>query len=315
MIVLAPLALRVRQVEPLSASLKRITLEAADGGLLPASLPGAHLSMVLAAPARALRNSYSVTSHHDQRAHYELIVRRTEASRGGSAFIHEALKAGDVLEAAVPNSQFPIQNLARKHLLIGGGIGITPLLSFLPALRDRGERCELHQFAQPAEVKIFERLLEPHSYHRIHIHAGRSAQELVTILASQPLGTHLYCCGPGALMDAVQQTAALLGWPRNRVHLESFGSAGGKPFVVRLARSGGTIAVGEHQTMLDALERADLPVPSLCRGGACGQCLTRVIEGVPDHRDHYLSDAEKAAGDYVMPCVSRAISASLTLDL
>ena len=309
------LALRVRQVEPLSASLKRVTLESADGGLLPASLPGAHLSMVLPAPARALRNSYSVTSHHDQRAHYELIVRRTAASRGGSAFIHEALKAGDVVEAAVPNSQFPIQNLARKHLLIGGGIGITPLLSFLPALRDRGERCELHQFAQPGEVEIFERLLEPHSDHRIHVHAGRGGAALRDILAAQPLGTHLYCCGPSALMDAVQQTAALLGWPRNRVHLESFGSAGGQPFMVRLARSGGTVAVGEHQTMLEALEQADLPVPSLCRGGACGQCLARVIEGVPDHRDHYLSDAEKAAGDCVMPCVSRARSASLTLDL
>lgn len=309
------LALRVRQVEPLSTSLKHIVLEAADGGLLPASLPGAHVSMVLPAPARTLRNSYSVTSHYNERSRYELIVRRTESSRGGSAFIHETLKAGDILESGLPNSQFPIRNVARKHLLIGGGIGITPLLSFLPALRDRRQHCELHQFAQPSETGIFERLLEPHAAHQIHVHAGRGGKALLDILAGQPLGTQLYCCGPVALMDAVRETAALLGWPRNRVHLESFGNAGGLPFTVRLARSGLTVSVGEHETMLEAIELADLPISSLCRGGACGQCRTRVIEGVPEHRDHYLNDVEKAAGDVVMPCVSRARSASLTLDL
>lgn len=315
MIVLEPLALRVRQLAPLSATLRHVVLEAADGGLLPASLPGAHLSMVLQAPSRTFRNSYSVTSHYDQRSRYELIVRRTETSRGGSAFIHEALKVGDVVEAAVPNSQFPIQNLARKHLLIGGGIGITPLLSFLPALRDRGQRAEVHQFARATEAALFERLLEPHAAHRINVHAGRGGKALADILLGQPLGTHVYCCGPAALMNVVKDTALLLGWPGNRVHLESFGNAGGAPFTVNLARSGGTVSVGAHETMLEALEDAGLPVPSLCRGGACGQCLTRVTDGTPDHRDHYLNAAERAGGDCVMPCVSRAASLSLTLDL
>ncbi len=315
MTVPGSLALRVRQVAPLSANLKHVILEAADGGLLPASLPGAHVSMLLPTPARALRNSYSVTSHYNERSRYELIVRRTESSRGGSAFIHDALKVGDVLEAGVPNSQFPIRNLARKHLLIGGGIGITPLLSFLPALRDRQQRYELHQFAQPAEAALFERLLEPHAGHHIHVHAGRGGRALLDILAGQPLGTHLYCCGPTALMEAVKQSAALLGWPGNRVHLESFGSAGGAPFTVTLARSGGTVPVGAHETMLEALENAGVPVPSLCRGGACGQCRTRVIAGMLEHRDHYLNDVERAAGDVVMPCVSRAMTPALTLDL
>ena len=116
-------------------------------------------------------------------------------------------------------------------------------------------------------------------------------------------------------MDAVKETAAKSGWPGSRVHLESFGNAGGSPFIVKLARSGGEVAVGAHETMLEALEEAGLPVPSLCRGGACGQCLTRVIEGLPEHRDHYLNDGERAAGNLVMPCVSRARSPSLLLDL
>lgn len=315
MTLLAPLAVRVCQIEPLSASLKHVILEAADGGALPASLPGAHVSITLPAPARPVRNSYSIINHYNERARYELIVRRTETSRGGSAFIHDALKVGDVVEAAAPNSLFPIQNAARKHLLIGGGIGLTPLLSFLPALRDRQQRYELHHFAQSAEVALFEQLLKEHASPHVHVHGGRGGRALGDIMRAQPLGTHVYCCGPSALMDAVIETATLLGWPASRVHLESFGHRGGLPFILKLARSGGEISVGEHETMLEALEHAGLPVPSLCRGGACGQCLTRVIEGLPEHRDHYLDDDERMAGNLVMPCVSRARSASLMLDL
>src|SRR6266851_844766 len=134
MITSQPLAVRVRVVEPLSPTLKRIVLEHADGGLLPTPLPGAHLVLILPGEKRDYRNSYSIISQLDERSRYEIIVRRTVNSRGGSAFIHTGLKQGDVLTSAIPNSQFPLQNKARKHLLIGGGIGITPLLSFLLVL-------------------------------------------------------------------------------------------------------------------------------------------------------------------------------------
>ncbi len=132
-----PLKLRVRIIERLAPTLKRIVLEHADGSLLPTSQPGAHLALLLPGEKRNYRNSYSIVSSSDERSHYELIVRRTADSRGGSAYIHVGLKQGDVLTSAMPNSQFPLQSGARKHLLISGGIGITPLLSFLPALRTR----------------------------------------------------------------------------------------------------------------------------------------------------------------------------------
>ncbi len=315
MIAIEPLSLRIRQIEPLSPTLKYLVLEPADGGLLPTPPPGAHLGLHLPARERVFRNAYSIVSHPNERSHYAVIVRRTATSRGGSAFVHETLKAGDIIAAAPPSSEFPLQNLARKHLLIAGGIGITPFLSFLPLLRERGERHEMHQFAQRDEMAPFERLLSPHARHDIHVHGGRGALEIAHILARQPLGTHVYTCGPEALMQAVQAAADLLGWPRTRVHLESFGVAGGAPFTVRLARSGGELAVGEHQTMLEALEAAGLPVTSLCRGGACGQCLTPVVDGTPDHRDHFLTDAEKAGGTLVMPCVSRSRTPVLSLDL
>jgi ferredoxin len=116
-------------------------------------------------------------------------------------------------------------------------------------------------------------------------------------------------------MDRVEAAATALGWPAGRVHRETFGATGGDPFMVRLARSGVEIAVGADESMLQALEDAGIPAPSLCRGGACGECLTRVLEGTPEHRDHYLTAEEKASGDYVMPCVSRASGDLLVLDL
>jgi dimethylamine monooxygenase subunit B len=310
---LQPLKLRVRIIERLAPTLKRIVLEHADGRLLPTSQPGAHLALLLPGEKRSYRNSYSIVSSPDERLHYELIVRRTEESRGGSAFIHVGLKEGDVLTSAIPNSQFPLQNGARKHLLIGGGIGITPLLSFLPALRRRREWLELHHFSSRAEAAVFETLLEPFGGHDVHVHVGRLAISLTELLARQPLGTHVYCCGPTELMDTVHDSALALGWPPVRINLESFGAFGGDPFNVRLSLSDREVPVGEHESMLEALENAGLQVPSLCRGGACGECLTTVVDGVPDHRDHFLTAEEKAGGRFVMPCVSRAKTPYLTL--
>ncbi len=310
-----PLAIRVGAIESLSPTLRRLWLENADSGLLPASQPGAHVALTLRGEHGRHHNSYSIVSACDDRAAYQVIVRRTAQSRGGSRFIHEALKVGDVLQASTPNSQFPLQPRARKHVLIGGGVGITPLLSFVRELRGRDAHVEFHQFAQDAEIPVFERLLEPFGGRGLHVHPGSEAFDFAALLDDQPLGAHLYCCGPPTLMEAAQATAIALGWPATSLHSESFAPAGGEPFIVRLGRSGGEVLVGEHESMLEALENAGLPLASLCRGGACGECLTAVLDGVPDHRDHVLSDAEKAEGRLVMPCVSRAKTPCLTLDL
>ncbi len=310
-----PLAVRVRQIEPLSPTLKRVTFEAADGGLLPTTQPGAHLSLTLPVAERPRHNSYSIVTPCAERSVYQIIVRRAAESRGGSRFVHEQLQPGQVLASSPPNSQFAIQSLARRHLLIGGGVGVTPLLSFLPELRARRAWLEAHQFAQASEAGVFEALLAPFAGDDVRVHSGRREFDLIQLLERQPLGTHVYCCGPQGLMDAVAQTALALGWPPCRVHQESFGAVGGDPFMVRLASSGREIPVGSQETMLEALENAGLAVPSLCRGGACGECLTRVVDGVPDHRDHVLSDTEKAEGRLVMPCVSRSKTPYLVLDL
>jgi ferredoxin-NADP reductase len=309
------LSLRVREVEALSPYLKRITLVSATGDTLPTSMPGAHIALTVHGPDRIIRNSYSIVSHYNERDAYQIIVRLTDGPRGGSSYIHEHVLPGMTINASVPNSQFPIQATARKHLLIGGGVGITPLLSFLPAIRASGQLFEMHQLGRAGELPVFEKLLEDWMDHNVHLHAGRTNFELDAILLRQPLGTHLYCCGPQPLIDATTDAALRLGWPAGNIHSEEFGVAGGDPFTVRLAKTGIDVRVDEHETMLSALENANVPVSSLCRGGACGECRMAVLEGQPDHRDHFLTEEEKRSNNYVMPCVSRCKGEILLVDM
>ena len=309
------LSLRVSEVEQLSPTLRRLVLAAADGGLLPVASAGGHISLTLEGPDGArVRNSYSLVSGHGAGDRYELIVRRVARSRGGSHHVHDRLAVGSVVEATLPHNLFPLLSHAKKHLLIGGGIGITPLLSFLPVLREGAARLELHQIATASEAALFEALLAARAGENVHVHAGRDALDIEALLARQPLGTHVYSCGPAELMDRVEAIAAELGWPRSSVHREDFGAAGGEAFLVKLAGTGREIRVDAEQTMLAALEAAGVPAPSLCRGGVCGECLTRVTGGLPEHRDHFLTDEEKASGTLVMPCVSRSKTDVLVLD-
>ena len=310
------LVMRVRATALLSPTLKRIWLEAVDGALLPPAAPGAHVRVRLQHAGRHWNNAYSLVSAPGTRAMYEIIVRRVATSRGGSHHVHDAIGVGDTLEVAAPANLFPLVLSARKHLLIGAGVGITPMLSFLPALRDSGASFELHQFAAAAEVALFETLLAPHAGPKIHLYAGRRGFDLDRLMADQPLGTHIYVCGPVPLIEAAAAATAAAGWPRANVHWESFGGAsGGAPFVATLAKSGIEVRVADDESLLEALEAAGVDAPNLCRGGACGQCATVVLDGVPEHRDHVLTAEERASNTIMMTCVSRAETPRLVLDL
>jgi dimethylamine monooxygenase subunit B len=310
------LSLRVAASEAVSPTLRRVTLVAADGARLPPAAAGAHITLALPASghSRPLKNSYTLVSADPERG-YTLIVRRTERSRGGSQHIHDALAPGDALEASVPHNLFALHSQAKKVLLIGGGIGITPLLAFVAALRARAVRFELHQICGGEEQDTFAALIGAQPGEAVHLHAGRASFDAATVLAAQPLGTHVYSCGPAALMDAIDAQAATLGWPASHVHREDFGAAGGEPFTLTIGSTGARIAVAADQTMLEALEAAGIDAGSLCRGGACGVCAVPVRAGKLEHRDHFLSAEERQSGGLVMPCVSRARGDSLVLDI
>ncbi|MFT8418854.1 MAG: PDR/VanB family oxidoreductase [Acetobacter sp.] len=310
------LSLRVLTAEHLSPTLRRLRVADVQGRPLPRVTPGSHIVLALPVAGGLRRNAYSITQVGEHGAFYEIIVRHATTSRGGgSAFIHTQLQVGMELAATAPSNFLALESTARKVLLIGAGVGVTPLLALASAQLDRGGAVEFHQVCTPAERDVFTALLAPFGAGRTQVHTSRAGLDLPTLFARQPLGTYIYTCGPHAMMEHIHTEATAMGWPAGRIHRENFGAGGGKPFVVHLTRSERSVAVAADQSLLDALESAGVDAPCLCRGGACGMCRTAVVDGEPEHRDDFLSAEEKASGRWIMPCVSRARSNALTLDL
>ncbi|GGC87157.1 PDR/VanB family oxidoreductase [Chelatococcus reniformis] len=314
------IAVRVSEVAAVTPLVKRFRLEPESGGRLPAFSGGAHIAVEMQDGAHRRRNAFSLMGSPSDTTGYVIGVRRHDNGRGGSRYMHERVTPGTMLRIAHPANLFPIDGRARKHLLLAGGIGITPLVAMAEQFARDGQPFELHYAARSPEHAAFADELLERFGPAVHTHFSAQGRRLAcaSLLAEQPLGTHLYVCGPETLMDEAFASARALGWPEQSLHRERFAApARGLPFAVRLARSGRRVDVGADQSMLEALEAAGAPVASLCRGGACGQCETRVLacDGTLLHADHYLSAAERGAGGKVMPCVSRFAGRSLTLDL
>lgn len=304
------LKLVVAETETIADDIRQVTLADPDGRRLPSWPPGSHIGLRWrASPAGPVRvNSYSLTG--DSPKAYTISVLRTADSKGGSEWVHR-LETGDVVDAIAPRSGFAPVATARKHLLVAGGIGVTPLLSHARwHVRWRNE-FSFYYVYKPGRAAHLEELREVCG-RRVGAFGGKNEfwTTLGPALARQPLGAHLYICGPRQMIDAVTSAAAALRWPASRVHVEAFGAAEGprEPFRARLAGSGRAVDVAADESLLEALERAGVDVPNMCRQGVCGECRTPVAGGGVDHRDLVLSDAEKDAekAEWIMPCVSRA---------
>jgi ferredoxin-NADP reductase len=309
---------RVAGVRELAADVRELTLVPLDGAPLPAFSAGSHVIVHLP-DVTPRRNAYSLACAPWATDAYRIAVRRIDAGRGGSRYVHELVGEGDVLAIEPPRNLFAAPAPARRHLLVAGGIGITPFVSYAHELRRRGAPFELHHAFREADGGPLLDELEALAPGVVHGHRGRRLMAALDgVLRSQPLGTHLSVCGPGAMMDAVVAAARERGWPAARIHLERFASETGpmEPFEVVLGRDGRRLAVSADETLLEALERAGLDVPYQCRQGVCGECRTGVLDGVPDHRDVFLTAGEREACADVMPCVSRcAPGGALVLDL
>ncbi len=314
------LTVMVSAVEQVTPLIKHFTLVAADGGRLPAFSGGSHLVVVMRGPLRVHRNPYSLLSSPHQLDRYEIGVRRMEESRGGSHFLHDKVSVGDRLQIAHPVNLFALDKIARKHILIAGGIGITPFLAQIADLEDGAVPYELHYSVRsPEHAAFLDRLREgAGGTLRMYYDSEGQAIDFDGLLSTQPLGTHVYVCGPAGLIKRVIDTAKSCGWPDSHIHWEQFSAPPvGDAFDVFLARSRLSVHVPPDQSLLESIEAAGVEVPYLCRGGVCGFCQTRVLEidGEMIHNDHFLSDADKAKGRSIMPCVSRARCKSLVLDL
>ncbi len=315
----AKLAVRVAEVVDVNDLIKRFRFVSCDGCALPAFSGGAHTVVEMDDHGTRRLNPYSLMSDPLDTSGYEISVRRDDQGRGGSLYMHRHVVAGMQMVLSHPINLFPLDNRARKHLMIAGGIGITPFLAQIAQLTHLGGKFELHYSARSRPLGAYmDRLTAGHPA-AVHCYFDDQKQQvdLSRVLSMQPIGTHMYVCGPKGMINWVLTTAEGLGWPKQALHHEEFLAPGtGKAFAVELAVSGKTITVGTTQSLLEAMEAAGVDAPYLCRGGACGQCETNVVrcDGALLHRDHWLTPEEHAEGRKIMPCVSRFEGKSLTID-
>jgi ferredoxin-NADP reductase/nitrite reductase/ring-hydroxylating ferredoxin subunit len=288
-------------------------------GLLPTFQPGAHIDLHL---PNGLVRQYSIINGPGEQSSYVIGVKRETNSRGGSVGIHETLRVGDVVAISEPRNNFPLRRDATHTILVAGGIGVTPMLAMARALARQRLSYEMHVFARSAEHLPFAvelaALGEPVRLH-LGLDPAETGDALAAIAASPGFARHLYICGPGPMLERARELAATAGWADEAVHFEYFrndrpidDSSG---FIVDLARSALTLDVPAGRSLLEVLRENGVAAASSCEQGACGTCLTRVLEGVPEHQDVYLNESEKRSNTVMLTCVSRARTPRLVLDI
>ncbi|MPY56542.1 PDR/VanB family oxidoreductase [Streptomyces spongiae] len=308
-------AVRVRALRWEADGVVSLELEAADGAPLPPWEPGAHLDLVL---PEGLERQYSLCGRPDAST-WRVAVRREADGRGGSAWVHDRLRPGTTLPVRGPRNHFALVD-APAYLFIAGGIGITPLLPMAERATAAGREWRLHYGGRSRVGMAFVEELAGYG-ERVALYprdeGGRI--DLEAVLDDAPADAAVYCCGPPSLVDTVVRLCA----ERDRqVSVERFApvipaeaARAGDGFEVQLLRSGVKVEVAGGQSILEAVEAAGVWPPSSCLEGTCGTCETRVVEGRVDHRDSILTEAERASGETMLICVSRADCARLVLDL
>ncbi|MDW5596999.1 PDR/VanB family oxidoreductase [Conexibacter stalactiti] len=295
-----------------------VRLERPDGAPLPAWEPGAHVDLLLPV---GITRQYSLIESPPDFSSYTIAVLQQPNSRGGSEYVHVFLRPGQRVALGAPRNHFALDP-APHYLFLGGGIGITPLLSMVRAAALRRARWSLHYGGRSVRSMAFaQELVAAHGDAvRLWPADERGPLPLGELLRERADDTLLYCCGPAPLLSAVQEQAERAGWPREAIHFERFAPtvhAHGPdlPVTVVARRSGVEVLVEEDESLLDGLARAGVSMASSCRAGVCGACQATVLDGVPDHRDDVLTPAQREAGDVMMPCVSRARGERIVLDV
>ncbi len=316
------LTLRVRSVTFEAEGIHSYELVDPAGGMLPPFDAGAHIDVRIPG---GLSRRYSLCGAPGSCSHYRIAVLKAPNSRGGSKAMHERVRTGDLIEVSPPHNFFPLSPDARRSVLLAGGIGITPMLAMLDQLRADGRDYVLHYCTTSPERTAFSQLLADEvKQGRVHIHHDqgdpRNGLDIVGLLKQPIDGDHVYFCGPGGFMKAVQ--SAVAHWPKDSVHFEYFAAEPAPPVVaapseapleVVLARSNRTISIAASQTILSALRQAGVPCESSCESGVCGACMLGYSMGKPAHTDYLLTDEQHET--QVLICCATVAEGPLVLDI
>jgi tetrachlorobenzoquinone reductase len=311
---------RVAAISQETRDISLLELHPADRTALPSFSAGSHIDLHL---KDGMIRSYSLINASSETHRYVIGVKKEQNSRGGSRYIHEELRGGDEITIGAPRNNFVLREEASSSILIAGGIGITPLISMAQRLEDIGKPWQLHYAAHTGSAGFVFQLARFGSKVRFYFPTEFQREpcarriDIDSIVTSASQEAHIYCCGPERMLAAFQAAAAER--PPARSHIEHFANAQGVDkegeFEVVLAKSGRTIAVPSGKSILDTLLELGMDAPYSCMEGVCSSCETRVLSGIPDHRDLILTSEEHAANDRMMICCSRSKSRKLVLEL
>jgi vanillate O-demethylase ferredoxin subunit len=323
------LSLKVAEARTLNPLIRQFRLVAPDRAVLPGFTAGSHLRVQVSLPDGktdwrhySLINFSTVAGALEAPQEYVIAVRLEDGGRGGSRFMHERVQVGDMLTIEAPKNEFPLRTLDTRAVLIAGGIGITPITSMAAQRKAEGRPVTLYYAGRSRSVLAFVPELQQLLGNDMKLHVDDEAGgplDIDAILDNCTPQDQIYVCGPKVMLDTVLARTQARGWTHEHVHFELFTTpvvaAGDKPIEVVLAQSGRTLTVPANQTILDCLIEHGCDPLFDCKRGECGVCSAAVIEGEVDHRDYFLSDAEKASNKVVQICVSRARGSKLVLDL
>ncbi|WP_322063144.1 PDR/VanB family oxidoreductase [Paraburkholderia sp. J63] len=310
---------RIRTLRYEAQGVMSVELVPENGAEFPGFSAGAHVDLHL---PNGLTRSYSLLNSSTDANRYVLGILSDRQSRGGSRYVHENFRCGMTLPIGKPRNNFALDETAEETVLVAGGIGITPILCMYRRLRETGKSVRVIYCARSrAQAAFLDELAALGGNVHLHFDEEKDGKpfDLAGFFATQPKHAHAYCCGPSVMLSAFE--AACEGAGIANVHIERFAAdaavvhAPSEGYTVQLAKSGKTVEVEAGKSLLDTLIAAGVDVEYSCAEGICGACETRVIEGVPDHRDSVLSASEKSANKTMMICVSGAKCGKLVLDL
>ncbi|MFF4349192.1 PDR/VanB family oxidoreductase [Streptomyces sp. NPDC001530] len=302
----------VERRESVADGVLALTLRHPLGEELPPWEPGAHIDVVL---GPEMERQYSLCGYPTDRHTWRIAVLREPDGRGGSSYVHAQLGQGDKVRVRGPRNHFALEP-APRYRFIAGGIGITPILPMLAAAEAAGAEWTLLYGGRTRNSMAFTEELSRYGDRvRVAPQDETGLLDLASVLAGVPEGTLVYCCGPGPLLDAVEEAC-----PAGLLHIERFQpkvqeTGPDSEFEVVLERTGRTLTVPAGVSVLDTVRAAGVEVLYSCTEGTCGTCETDVLEGAPDHRDSVLTDEEREAGETMLICVSRCLGKRLVLDL
>lgn len=315
------LSVKVAKKKAEAEDVVSLELTSIDGRPLPPFSAGSHIDVLI---RDGLIRQYSLCNDPTEHHRYVIGVLRDPKSRGGSVAVHDEIVEGRVLQISEPKNHFALKQ-AKRSLLLAGGIGVTPILCMAARLATIGADFEMHYCTRSLERAAFHQHITQSAFSEkvnFHFDDGPPLQrlDLPALIANADPDTNLYVCGPGGFINFVAKTATDLGWKDAQIHFEHFGaqiqaSASDVAFDVKLASSGKVITIAAGKTIVGVLAENGVEVPVSCEQGVCGACVTRVLDGTPDHKDLYFTDEEHAMNDQMTPCCSRSKSALLVLDL